>query len=107
MDKMKTFYTVYSLTDCKFCKRAIQLLDINQMPFLVVVMDKNVEFLQKIKQDMNHPTVPIVVQQLDNSTIKIIGGSDDLERHLQELESENKQLAAKAISAYESNNGTN
>lgn len=100
---MKTFYSVYILTDCKFCKRAIDLLEQKNLPFLVVVMDKNSEFLYKIKQDTNHPTVPIVIQQFEDNTIKIIGGSDDLERHLQQNEAQIKTLAEKAISSYEQN----
>ena len=79
---MKKYYTVYVLLDCPFCKKAIELLEKNNLPFLTVVMDKNPEFVQKIKEDMSHPTVPIIVEQLENSTIKIIGGATDLENYL-------------------------
>lgn len=87
---MNPFYTVYSLTDCDFCKKAINLLSEKNLPFLVVVMDKNPEFIDKIKQDMQMNTVPIVIQQLEMGTIRVVGGSDDLERHLKEMESESK-----------------
>jgi len=87
---MNPFYTVYSLTDCGFCKKAINLLSEKNIPFLVVVMDKNPEFIDKIKQDMRMTTVPIVIQQLEMGTIKIIGGSDELEKHLNELENGQK-----------------
>lgn len=83
---MDPFYTVYSLTDCNYCKKAINLLSDKNIPFLVVVMDKNPKFIDKIKQDMRMTTVPIVIQQVDIGTINIIGGSDDLEKHLSELE---------------------
>lgn len=82
---MKNFFTIYSLTDCPYCKRAVSLLDEKNIPFIVVVMDKNQEFLQKIKQDMNHPTVPIVVQQTELG-IRLIGGCDNLEAFLQSQE---------------------
>lgn len=78
---MKKFFTVYSITDCPFCKKAINLLDEKNLPFVVVVMDKNPEFMEKVKQDMNMKTVPVVVQNLDLG-IRIIGGSDNLESFL-------------------------
>jgi glutaredoxin 3 len=82
---MKNFFTVYILTDCPFCKKAISLLDEKNIPFVVVVMDKNEEFLQKIKQDTNHPTVPIVVYQTQLIT-RLIGGCDNLETFLHSQE---------------------
>jgi glutaredoxin len=78
---MKRFFTVYTLTDCQFCKKAINLLDQRNLSFIVVVMDRNPEFVQKLKQDMNHPTVPVIVEHL-NMGIKVIGGSDNLEAYL-------------------------
>lgn len=78
---MKKFFTVYSITDCSFCKKAINLLSEKKLPFIAVIMDKNPEFIEKLKQDMNHPTVPIVVEQLEMG-IKIIGGADNLEAYL-------------------------
>ena len=79
---MKTFYTVYIKTDCSFCKKAISLLEEKNLPFVVVVMDKNPEFVEKIKEDTRRTTVPIVIQQLEVGKIRIIGGSDDLESFL-------------------------
>ena len=78
---MKKFFTVYSKTDCPYCKKAINLLDEKKLPFIVVVMDKNPEFVEKLKQDMNMTTVPIVIEQLEFG-IKVIGGSDKLEEYL-------------------------
>jgi glutaredoxin-related protein len=75
-------FTVYALTDCPFCKKAINLLSEKKLPFLVVIMDKNPEFVTKIKEDMRRETVPIVVEQMGVGSIKIIGGSDDLENYL-------------------------
>jgi glutaredoxin len=79
---MKKFFTVYSITDCPFCKKAIKLLDERQQRFVVVVMDKNPEFIEKVKTDMNRTTVPIVLENQEQIGFKIIGGSDDLENYL-------------------------
>jgi glutaredoxin len=104
---MSVYYTIYSLTDCQFCKRAINLLSQKNIPFLVVVMDKNPEFMSSLKQDVGHNTVPIIMQQMEDGATNFIGGSDDLERHLSELETADGLLAKKAIDLYGRNNGTN
>ena len=64
------------------------MLDEKNLPFIIVVMDKNPEFLEKVKQDMNHPTVPIVVQQTQLG-VRVIGGCDNLEDFLQSQEFQN------------------
>lgn len=86
---MKKFFTVYSITDCPFCKKAIDLLSQKKLSFIVVVMDKNPEFIEKIKMDMKHNTVPIVIEHLSIGEIKVIGGSDDLENYLNSPEFKN------------------
>lgn len=85
---MKNFFTVYSKTDCNYCKKAISLLDERKARFLVVVMDKNPEFIEKVKQDMNMTTVPIIVENLELGA-RIIGGCDDLEKYLNSSEFKN------------------
>jgi len=79
---MKTFFTVYIKTDCPFCKKAIDLLEEKNLRFVVVVMDKNPEFIAKVKQDMKRTTVPIVIEHINSDQARIIGGSDDLDNYL-------------------------
>jgi len=79
---MKKFFTIYSLTDCSYCKKAIDLLDKKKLRFVVVAMDKNPEFVDKVKEDMRMKTVPIVIEHLDAGQIKIVGGFDDLENYV-------------------------
>lgn len=82
---MKRFFTVYSKTDCEFCKKAISLLDERKIRFLVVVMDKNPEFIEKVKQDMGRTTVPVIVENLEIGA-RIIGGYEELEKYLNSSE---------------------
>jgi glutaredoxin 3 len=79
---MKRFFTVYIKTDCPFCKKAIELLEEKALRFVVVVMDKNPEFIAKVKQDMKRTTVPIIIEHINAEQARIIGGSDDLENYL-------------------------
>lgn len=85
---MNNFFTVYSLTDCPYCKKAINLLDSKNFKFVVTVMDKNEQFISKIKQETNMKTVPIIIHHLQEGN-KIVGGSDDLENYLNSPEFKN------------------
>ena len=77
-------YSVYVRTDCSFCKKAVSLLEESKLPFIVVVTDKNEDFLNEIKQQTGHKTVPIILEH-DDKTVRLIGGSDNLEQYLMEL----------------------
>lgn len=78
---MKKNYSVYAKTDCPFCKRAVSSLEEKNLPFIVIVTDKNPEFLEEIKNQTNHKTVPIILEHSE-SGIRLIGGSDDLQNYL-------------------------
>ena len=78
---MTTNYSVYVKTNCPFCKKAVSLLEEKNIPFIVIVVDKNEEFLEEIKRQTNHQTIPIILEHTKNGT-KFIGGSDDLENYL-------------------------
>ena len=82
---MKKTYSLYVKTDCPFCKRAVSCLEQRNLPFIVIVVDKNLEFLEDIKQQTNHKTVPIILEH-SQVGIKLIGGSDDLENYLNSQE---------------------
>jgi glutaredoxin len=85
---MKKYFSVYVKTDCPYCKRAVSFLEENNSPFIVIVIDKNLEFLEQIKQQTNHKTVPIVLRHDENGTM-LIGGSDDLQNYLNSPEFKN------------------
>ena len=81
---MSKRYSIYVETGCRFCKKAIALLQESKLPFIVIVTDKNEEFLNEIKQQTGHKTVPIILEH-DEKNVKLIGGSDNLEKYLMEL----------------------
>ena len=81
---MHDFYSVYTLLECSDSKKSINLLEEKAKPFLVIIMDKHPIFFNTIKSDTKLDKTPIIIQQLRNSTINIIGGFAELEKHLQE-----------------------
>lgn len=81
---MKTYFSVYVTLDCEESREALNFLDEKNVPFMAVVMDKNPEFHQMILKDMNLAKTPIIIEQLENSSIKIIGGLSNLKQYLSE-----------------------
>lgn len=82
---MKKQYSVYVKTGCPYCKSAISLLEQKDLPFIVIVVDKNLQFLEEIKQQTKHTTVPIILEHTETG-IRLIGGFDQLEKHLSSVE---------------------
>lgn len=81
VDNIKQYFTVYVKTDCEFCSSAVELLDKAEERFIVIVMDKFPEYLDKMKKDLNHNTVPMIF--CTNTTTNetgFIGGFSDLEK---------------------------
>ena len=79
---MKMF-EIYAKLDCPYCKKAINLLSLKGWHFIVIIVDKNPEFLQRIKETWNWPTTPIILSELDG-TKSLIGGCSELEVLLSE-----------------------
>ena len=81
-------YEVYGKVDCIFCKKAVDLLTKRNLPFIFIVMDKNPSFMEDIKRNNNHLTVPLIFEtgfksEFDSfSTKNFIGGFTELEIHL-------------------------
>lgn len=83
---MKT-YQIYAKTDCDFCKKAVDLLSIKELPFIVTVCDKNPTYLESVKQLYNWPTVPLIIRYEEEEgkiEEKFIGGFSELEAALNE-----------------------
>jgi glutaredoxin 3 len=78
---MQKNYSVYVKTECPFCKKAVLLLEESGLPFVVIVTDKNEDFLNDIKKQTGHATVPIVLEHSEQG-IRLIGGSDNLQQYL-------------------------
>jgi len=83
---MKNFFTIYTLTENEGSKKAVKLLDTKGLSFVVVVVDKNEEFAEKVKTDMRMDSFPIILQHIEPLGVKIIGGYEELEKHISTTE---------------------
>lgn len=75
-------FQVIALTDCPFCKKAVDLLRREKKKFSVLVLDHDQEMLANLKKNTGHKTVPIVVGMLENGQQGLIGGFTELEAFL-------------------------
>lgn len=73
-------YQVFAKTDCPFCKKAVNLLEKQNVKFSVTILDKDLELLDVIKNNYTHKTVPIVIAFVTDAEHMLIGGYSDLER---------------------------
>ena len=78
-------YQVIVLTECPFCKRAVDLLKQSKKQFSVLVLDHDTEMLEHLKKTTNHMTVPIVLGMMENGQQLLIGGFTELEKHISSL----------------------
>ncbi len=83
---MLHYYTVYALSDCGYCARAISELGELGIDHLLVIMDKSPDFHASIKKKYDHHTVPVIVKssKADGEDLEFIGGCDDLFQKLTE-----------------------
>ena len=77
---MLHYYTIYALSDCGYCARAISELGRLGLDHLLVLMDKAPDFHAHLKKEYEHNTVPLIVKsdKTNGDDIEFIGGYDDL-----------------------------
>jgi len=81
------YFHLYIKVDCPFCADAINLLSAEQKEFIVTVMDKSPFFVEEVKKQFNHPTVPVVLHvgggnEVPEGNVLLVGGYDQLREYL-------------------------
>lgn len=97
-------YQAIVLTDCPFCKKAVDLLRKEKKTFSVLVLDHDVSTLNTIKTNTGHKTVPIIIGTLKNGQQTLIGGFTELQQFLQSQPKDTQikdPKAEKAIKKYQ------
>jgi|TARA_R110002074_G_scaffold330599_2_gene501113 glutaredoxin 3 len=78
-------YVLFIKESCPFCIKAKEILELKKVEFKVVNFEEDqTNILQDIKEAYEWPTVPMIFQVKEGSTIKFVGGFSDLEKHLDE-----------------------
>jgi glutaredoxin-related protein len=66
------YYHLFIKTNCIFCKKAISLLEKNNIPFVATACDKSDDFVKSIKKYYNWQTVPIIVEENLDENLKLV-----------------------------------
>jgi len=73
-------YIVYGRASCPYCTKAAALLESAKVPCIFLDYQDDLEFLEKVKQYYDSPTVPIILSNnLSSGQVAFIGGYSDLE----------------------------
>lgn len=76
-------YVLFGKPTCPFCVKAETLLKKENLTYHMVSFEEDqVEILQTVKTAWDWETVPMIFYVNDSGDIKLLGGCDDLERHL-------------------------
>ncbi len=75
-------YLIYAFIGCTYCKKAIAAFEEAKLDYEVVYFKKDSNRLETIKKFYNWPTVPIIFRREENRNFFLLGGYDDLKKHL-------------------------
>jgi len=78
---MFKYIHVYVKVDCPYCKDAIDLLEEKEKDYVITVMDKCETFMNGLKAQLNHRTVPVIMECTSDGNTKLIGGFTELKSY--------------------------
>ena len=77
-------YILYTLSSCPYCVGVKEFLLESKINHTIISMDEKEELLGEIKKLWQWKTVPIVLEKKD-TTLRLIGGFDDLRKELEDV----------------------
>jgi glutaredoxin len=81
--KDRSYYFVWGKKHCPWCLKAVSLLQEQEnCDVRVFDMQDNEEALQRVKENFNWPTIPVIFKITSNGEQTFIGGFTDLDKHL-------------------------
>tara|TARA_R100000008_G_C3487039_1_gene116762 strand:+ start:270 stop:536 length:267 start_codon:yes stop_codon:yes gene_type:complete len=88
---MDAKYILYLLKSCIFCRKAVDILELNNISYHAVYFDDNATLLDQIKHAYSWNTVPIVFENLDNYKYNLVGGYTELQLKLESEKADDKE----------------
>lgn len=86
MAEQRTYYTLYLVDDCPFCREAANLVSSRSQEYYFRYFDWDDRILTEAKERYNHRTVPIISKFTvngDEEVEEFIGGYTDLVEHFE------------------------
>lgn len=76
------FFHLFVKVGCPYCKMAIDLVEQQDVQYVVTVMDNSSGYHEMVKKSFCHPTVPIVLDCNSAGKMELVGGFTELEEFL-------------------------
>jgi glutaredoxin len=76
-----TYFHLFAKKRCKFCTKALKLLDSKKLAYVISYMDKAPSALEEVKSGTGWGTVPVVLEIVGTSA-SFIGGYTELEEYI-------------------------
>jgi len=76
------FFHLFIKVDCPYCKDAVDLLESKKSQYVITVVDKAENYLQMVKHQFGHQTVPVVLDCDSRGKMELVGGYTELEERL-------------------------
>ena len=80
------YYFMWTKSGCPFCIEAMELLAKAAFNHTVYTMDERLDELEKVQEEFNWKTVPVIIEQRSDGVRNFVGGCDDLKKHLEEID---------------------
>ena len=80
--KVEKLFILWTKRNCPYCEKAINLLIGTDHSFSIFEMDRVPEQLEKVQNQYQWSTVPLIVEQCSDGERSFIGGYTDLEKYL-------------------------
>ena len=80
---MFSFYHLFVKVDCPYCREAVELLEREEQKYVITVVDKCGEYLEMVKKQFGHKTVPVILDCKSDGSMELVGGSAELHERLE------------------------
>jgi len=78
---MAMYFHVFGKKRCKYCTKAVKLLQSKKLDYVVSYLDHAPASLNELKRGVDWKTVPIVLEVLNDTSV-FVGGFTELEKYL-------------------------
>jgi len=86
---MAMYFHIFGKKRCKYCTKAVKLLESKKLDYVVSYMEKAPKVLDELKTGVDWKTVPIVLEVLNDNSV-FVGGYTELEEYLNGSNKEKK-----------------
>jgi len=93
-----SYYHLFVKSRCPHCKEAKELLKSKKIEHVVTSMDKAPSVLNRLKDQLEHQTVPIIFEVTEGEKYNLVGGCQQLKEsftNVEEIQESTREIGEK------------